>query len=512
MLLALLLLPVAACDDETKDVSYAYACDEPRCHPETGAGQPVRALDLVVVIDNTLGTVDEEVILQGNVPAFVHALKDSPGGLPDLHMGVITPDLGAAPYNIPGCNTPGGDGGRFLKGPNNSCVNPAGQNYVVDVAPRGCTVERAADGVACTANDCTAAHCEAAAFTGADGVATEPEGLILATDEHGCPRCRNYRNQTLEEVFQCMAITGSSGCGMEQPLEAMRQALLVVPEGNERFLRPAAGLGIFLLMDNDDCSVADTEMFNPEGNINSELGTLSAFRCTEFGIVCDQPWERPMTEETLTYTNCRPREAGDPDNLLFPISGYVDDVREMKPSGLHAVMVIGIDTEGTLVVSLDSNQNPKLAPGCGVPTEGADPTLRLSAFVRSLTSHEEDLDWAISSICATDFSAPLSGWGDRLASFTSARCTGLPLSGCPDPRAALGGAGGALGAAGLTALPERFAAVCEPTCTVLESAGAGTPTEVPPCAAGYAGGHPAEVDPALPVPACFHVVYDPGCA
>ncbi|MBU1068899.1 hypothetical protein KJ975_04940, partial [Myxococcota bacterium] len=447
MLLVMLFLPVAGCDDEIKDTPYAYACDEPRCHPETGAGAPVRALDLVVVIDTSLCMADEQVILQGNFPGLVRALKDSAGGLPDLHLGVITPDLGTAPYNIPGCETPGGDGGRFLKGVHNSCMNPAGQNYIVDVAPRGCTVTRSTDGASCTAHDCTAAHCEAAAFTGADGVATEPDGLLLSTDENGCPRCRNYYTDTLESVLMCMASAGTSGCGMEQPLEALRQALLVVPEGNERFLRPAAGLGIMLVMSEDDCSTADTELFNPEGDINSELGSLASFRCTEFGIICDQPWERVMETGTATYTNCRPREAGDPDNLLFPISGYVDDLREMKPSGLLSVAVIGSDTDGTLVVSLDNNQNPKLAPGCGVPTEGADPTLRLSAFVRPLTSHEEDLDWAISSICATDFSAPLSGWGDRLASFTSARCTGLPLSGCPDP-------GFAFGAARLTTLPD----------------------------------------------------------
>ncbi|MBU1511819.1 hypothetical protein KKD52_15810, partial [Myxococcota bacterium] len=53
MLLAMLLFPVAACDDETKDTPYAYACDEPRCQPETGAGQPVRAIDLLLVIDTS---------------------------------------------------------------------------------------------------------------------------------------------------------------------------------------------------------------------------------------------------------------------------------------------------------------------------------------------------------------------------------------------------------------------------------------------------------------------------
>jgi hypothetical protein len=419
-------------------------------------------------------------------------------------MGVITPDLGTSPYNLPGCERPGGDGGRFIKGVNNSCMNPVGQNYVVDVAPRGCTVSRGTDG-ACAAHDCTAAHCGAAAFTGPGGVATEPEGLILATDEHGCPRCRNYTGQTLEEVFQCMATAGTSGCGMEQPLEAMRQALLVVPEGNERFLRASAALGVFLISTEDDCSTADTELFNPEGDINSELGALTSFRCAEFGIVCDEPWVRVMPTGQATYTNCRPREAGDPDNLLHPVTGYVDDLRALKPSGLVSALATAGDYDNTLTVELDTNQNPRLGDGCGIPTSGAMYAVRLKAFVTALTQYEADLSWAFTSLCETDYTPALTAWAGRLTSFTSARCTGLPLSGCPDP-------GFAFGAARLTALPDRFAVVCEPTCTVLEAAGAGTPTAVPACASDYAGGHPAEVDPALPVPACFHVAYDPGCA
>jgi len=502
---SLLLLGVAACDDDKKaDDVYPYACDEPRCHPEAGAGQPTRAVDVVFVIDTSLSMADEQVILQGNFPDLVRALEAAPGGLPDLHLGVITPDLGTAPYNIPGCEREGGDGGRFLKGVNNSCTFPTGQNFVVDVAPRGCTVTRGTDG-ACTAHDCAAANCAAEAFAGPDGVPTEPDGLLLATDEQGCPRCRNYHSQTLDMVLQCLASAGTSGCGMEQPLEALFQALVVVPEVNERFLRPAAGLGVMTLMTEDDCSVADTELFNPEGDVTSELGRLTSFRCTEFGIVCDEPWVRPMEVGSLTYTHCRPREAGDPDNLLHPIDRYIDALRALKPSGMITVASVGADTGDTLTVGLDNDQNPRLYPGCGIPTEGSDPTLRLSAFVRALTTDEGDLSWALFSVCDTDFSIPLEGMADRLTAFTTARCTGLPLAGCPDPAAAFGWTP-------LTALPERYASVCAPTCAVSEAVDGGAPVALPPCPATHAGGHPAEVDPALPVPACFHVVYDPGCA
>ncbi|MBU1412756.1 hypothetical protein KKC22_14695, partial [Myxococcota bacterium] len=199
-----------------------------------------RDLDLVFVIDTSLSMADEQATLQRNFPNFVQVLREISGGLPNLHMGTISPDLGTLPYNIAGCERPGGDGGRFLKGVNNSCMNPLGQTYVVDVEPRGCTIQKTiltGQPTTCDSHDCGQSHCDVAAFTGLDGTATEPAGLVFATDENGCPRCRNYTNQSLEEVLSCMASLGSSGCGMEQPLEALKLALTDRSGANAGFLR-----------------------------------------------------------------------------------------------------------------------------------------------------------------------------------------------------------------------------------------------------------------------------------
>ncbi len=501
-ILVLLAGAVTACDDDTKtDDAYPYACDEPWCRPEAGAGQPARAVDVVFVIENTLDTRSEIEDLRSYIAMFLQRLRAANDGLPDLHFGVVTTDLGTAPYNVPGCQREGGDSGRFLKGVNNSCTNPVGQNYVVDVAPRGCTISRGAGG-ACASHDCTETHCGAAAFVGADGAPREPIGLTLAIDEQGCPRCRNYRGQTLDQVLHCILDVGDSGCGQEQSLEAMRQALVVVPEGNERFLRPAAALQVTLLNDGEDCSASDPVLFSLEEDDLAALGQLTSFRCTEFGVVCDEPWVRPMEVGELTYTNCRPREAGDPGALLHPVSGYVDDLRALKPSGLLLATAIGGPFDGTITVYRwdEENEVQWSKPVC----QYARPSVRLTSLVRALARDAADADLAFASICG-DLSAPLTAWGDQLTSFTTARCTGLPLAGCPDPAFAFG-------AARLTALPYRFAAVCAPTCAVFETTGAGDPIELPPCPRDHASGHPAEVDPALPVPACFHVTYDPGCA
>ena len=481
------------------------ACPEDWCTVET-LSPGDRDLDLIFVIDTSLSMEDEQALLQRNFPALMGALREISGGLPNVHLGVVTPDLGTSPYNIPGCERPGGDGGRFLKGLDNSCMNPVNQTYLVDVEPRGCTISRtAADGqpTTCDSHSCVQAHCDVTAFMGLDGVATEPAGLLLAIDGHGCPRCRNYTNQKLEAVFSCIAQLGTGGCGMEQPLEALRRALTDHSGPNTGFLRDDAYLAVFFLTDEDDCSAKVAELFNPSGDIDSPFGTLTSFRCTEFGVVCDQPWERQMPDGPLTYTGCAPREGSDPKNMLSPISTYTNTLSQLKDVSRILVGVLAGPYEDSLTVGVDDHGNPLLRPSCGLPTQGAMPAVRLEAFVESMLQREEDRSWAFTSLCAEDYTGALTGLGTRVRHLLEAQCLTAPLCGCPDPSFAFGGDK-------RTALPDAEAAVCAPTCSVQEI---GTSfSELPPCPADYAGGHPPLRDPALPVPACYHVTFNERCA
>ncbi len=502
----------------TAAVAFSWACIErpmkvadpaPNVISDFSAAQSAtRDVDLIFLIDTSLSMADEQVILQGNFPGLVRVLKDISGGLPNLHMGTISPDLGTSPYNIPGCERPGGDQGRYMKGPNNSCSNPVGQTFVVDVEPRGCTVSKnivVGQTTTCPSHDCAQANCDVAAFTGLDGVATEPAGLQFAVDENGCPRCRNYSGQSLEQVFQCMASLGTSGCGMEQHLEAVKLAVTDQSGNNSGFLRSSAYLAIFVISDEDDCSAKQAELFNPAGDINSTLGTLTSFRCTEFGVVCDQPWQRVMPQGQLTYTNCKPREANDPKNMLFPISVYTNTLSQLKDSSMIVVGAITGPYTNQITVGLDTNQNPKLQPSCGVPTEGADPAVRLKAFVTSFIKDDADLQWAFTSICNPDFSPALVGLGNKIKNLVEVQCITTPLNGCPDPAFANG-------EGKLTSLPDAEAAICSPLCAVQDIDADGNVSDIPLCSADYAGGHPAKRDRNLPVAKCYHVTYNADCA
>lgn len=79
-----------------------------------------RDVDLIFLVDTSRSMEDEQNLLRQNFPNLVRVLKDISGGLPNIHLGTITPDLGTLPFNSAGCDHPYGDDGRFMKGLNNA--------------------------------------------------------------------------------------------------------------------------------------------------------------------------------------------------------------------------------------------------------------------------------------------------------------------------------------------------------------------------------------------------------
>jgi len=463
-----------------------------------------RDVDILFMIDTSKSMELEQETLRRNFANLMLVLKEISGGLPNVHIGVISPDLGAYNYEIGGCDGVGDDG-KLLKGA--GCANPVGQNFIIDVEPAGCTINRDDDTNLCSADDCSQANCEQAAFT-VDGVSTEPAGLTLQVDDDGCPRCRNYTSQSLEDVFQCMADIGTGGCGFEQPLEAVYRSLTA--NKNPGFIRSNAYLALFLISDEDDCSakepgtIFDTQYTGLEDN----LGPLNSFRCTEFGIVCDQAWNRIVLGGVENYTNCHSRSATDNNNLLKPISTYVQFIQSVKSSELIiAGAIAGPYNNGNLAVKADEYGWPELDPICG-GDEGAVPGVRLYEFVASFISNEDDLSWAYTSICNADYSQALEGLGEKIKALVEVQCITTPLKGCPDPAAANG-------LTPITSLPSNEASVCEAVCEVKDILADNSITPIYMCPSDYPSGnpgHPEKRDPNLPVDQCWHVRYNDSCA
>jgi hypothetical protein len=365
---------------------------------------------MLFVVDNSNTMQNEQEKLATNFPILHQALGSTLDRMPDLHIGVVTTDLGAGGHQIPHCVGSGDEGILGRAGGVNlaeQCLG-AGQRYMVDVEPEGCTIDRDASG-ACLENDCTQQHC--------DDMAVGDETLALAEDGRGCPRCRNFQGPP-QSQFSCMAQVGVEGCGFEQQLEAMRRALdeNEVPQ-NESFLRPDALLVVVFVTDEDDCSASDPQtLFDPDpsqNRIDSTLGFLNSFRCFEFGVTCD------INERTVMgpRQDCQPRD--DADALLHYMDRYTSFLANLVDPGRLVVAALAGPVPDEIVVEMSEGERPQVAATCTDELgAGATPGIRIEAMMSHFNTPIELSDWAYASICQDSFQTSLEAIGleirDRL--------------------------------------------------------------------------------------------------
>jgi hypothetical protein len=283
-----------------------------------------RDLDILYVFDNSSdrGSFDQ---MAAQLDVLQARLADVDGQLPDLHVGLVTTDLGtssaldAAPGPaIAGCAGTG-DGGKLKMF--QSGTPDAG--YFEDV--RG------------------------------------PDGS----------RVRNYGSGNL--AFELGLLTNpaqgtaNGGCEFEQPLEAMRRAL--DPATNPGFIREDAMLQVVFLTTDDDCSLARSALLGPDDGV---LGPLSSFRCTEQGVICDgDDPRRPGFK-----SNCRPREGSD---YLVDVSEYKDFLDGYKADKRDVIVSAVAGARGPFEVR--NLGVPTLRPSCQGPGGSAKPAIRIGALV-----------------------------------------------------------------------------------------------------------------------------------
>jgi hypothetical protein len=215
--------------------------------------QRVTKVDLLFVVDNSRSMSQEQEILSDQVRVMVQELiaptamgGQTPPAVQDLHIGVVSTDLGADGQPVDSCvknDETGGDKGLLqATGRNSGCL----ETYV--------------------AADCTSGG-------------TCP--WLVHSDAHPDD---DVNNAPIWEDFKCIAALGTGGCGFEQPLEASRRALdpagdAVLGGTNAGFLRSDSLLAVIYVTDEDDCSASDTRIFDPG---RDSLGALN-LRCANNG-------------------------------------------------------------------------------------------------------------------------------------------------------------------------------------------------------------------------------------
>lgn len=319
----LLVVALAGCPD--RSVSTVFP-SQGKVETKDIPAVPRRDLDILFLIDDSGSMKEEQDSLRANFGKFMSVLETLDGGMPNVHIGVATSDLGAS----------------------------------------------GTDGTVTTGGGCTG-H-------GEDGLmrtAAMIQGRFISDLDDGTGtggRTRNYTG-TLEDAFAAIADVGVVGCGIEQHLGAVERAL-ENPE-NAGFLRPEAYLAVVVIGDEDDCSLAHSSLFTSGGD-----GYAINFMCTRDGVTCD---DNPDLTVTGKRTACHPND--DP-RYVEPIDRYVDFLKGLKPDSKDVIVagILGDPSPFEIVRDPTENNEVVLGPSCHyVASSGVDqkafPAVRTADFL-----------------------------------------------------------------------------------------------------------------------------------
>jgi hypothetical protein len=366
-----------------------------------------RNVDILFMIDDSSSMRLAQDNLRRSLPAFLTRLQDPPG-LPNVHIAVVSQDMGAGDGSVSSCNSTGGKNGVF---------------------------QYTAQGT------CTATNLEAGAtyISYVGGVA-------------------NYTGN-VADVFSCIAALGETGCGYEHQFAAILRALGAdgqpAPAENQGFLRTEAYLAIIMLTNEDDCSERPgVKLFDTASNTNlaSQFGPPANFRCNEFGHMCDSgsgtyahPGRvAPNNDQaaSVMYQSCRSNEE---ENYLLSVRDTAERIKALKsdPSQVAVVSIQGPTAPYTVMWrnpgTVDTSCGaascpwPAIAHTCTAPDGSfADPGVRTSELVRAFGANGLEL-----SICASDLTSPLDRTATLINSLLGPRCIpgligGNQATGLPD--------------------------------------------------------------------------------
>jgi hypothetical protein len=378
----------------------ARTLETPHLTPEQTYGKTFqqtinRNVDMLFLVDDSSSMRLSQDNLNRNFPTFMTRLMDPPG-LPNIHVAVISSDMGAGDGSVASCDSTGGKNGIFQYTARGTCTSTGLQN--------GATFIENVGGVA--------------NYTGA-----------------------------LPDVFTCIAALGEGGCGFEHQFASITRALGVdglggPPSENAMFLRPDAYLVIVMITNEDDCSASPGQgpnnrvaLFDTSVNTNvmSQLGPPANYRCNEFGHLCDDgsgTFMHPTryapnndVTQTVMYPACRSNEA---EPYLLGVVDTANRIKSLKadPSQVLVAAITGPAVPYVVNWKAPSTADtscgaascpwPVIAHSCTNASDGsfADPSVRVVEFVNQFGANG-----LVLPICSDNFGPSL----DRIATLINAQ-------------------------------------------------------------------------------------------
>jgi hypothetical protein len=284
----------------------------------------VPPVDILVVVDNSMSMAEEQASLASSFPTLLRGILEGSGGIrvDDLHVGVVSTDMGTGGYDVETCFDPvDGDDGILQHEPNPSLAG------------------------------CDSAYPSYLSYT------AEPPD-IPAVDK-------------LSRDFGCIATLGIDGCGFEQQLKAGKRALVDHRDGeNAGFLRPESLVIALFLTDEEDCSVK----VGGEGIFD----TLDS----SMGHLCLRCYHHPhLLEPVETYVEALRSLRTDPDRL---IAAFLVGVPEHGDCLGRGSDIPGCLDHPDMAGCVDPVSMTRLVPTCVTSTGEAYPGRRYVEVAQAL--------------------------------------------------------------------------------------------------------------------------------
>ncbi|MEP6865940.1 MAG: hypothetical protein ABJE66_35300 [Deltaproteobacteria bacterium] len=378
MRILVVMLLLAACTDHADIVTVGQLQDV-----LVMPAIPNHDLDVLFMVDDSPSMLDKQESLRTSFPTMMDQLALLPDGLPNLHVGVITSDMGTSELDGRAAPSIGGS------------------------AQGGCS------------------------GTGKGGAletfdTTTITGKFISDVAGATGRDRNYTGE-LRDAFSVIANAGANGCGFEQPLASIRAAVSPGNTANAGFLRDEANLAVVILSDEDDCSMAESTLLTAD---TSTLGPLQSFRCTRFGVTCDEGGTttdamNQVGPKTACHQNTNAPYLADVHALAHELQA-----RKADPSQVMVAAIVGDPTPVEVELRAPSGSTtpmPSLAHSCSYAgNDGpavADPAVRLADFVADFGSRG-----ALESVCNADLTLPLTQIGISTRQMMGDGCLAVRLA------------------------------------------------------------------------------------
>ena len=287
-----------------------------QCTPSTEPGTLSlrQDIDILFVIDNSPSMTPKQKALAQNIPKFMQKIDDTGAS---YHVGIVTSDVGTDPSK-----------GVFWGGSIGKCDTFAGDDGMLQTA--ACTTRT---DITTEAQAACNTLCPDPQYVPRDGnrFIAKIDGITnVPVKAEADPMTGVVGDVGPIKAFQCMALVGDSGCGVEGQLEGAKRALDGHLLENSGFLRPDSILAVIYITDEDDCSVqlAKRSQNNPATRDCDPSQPDAAdcynidYRCLARSIQCNESLLTPGVK-----TGCMER----PDNYLDPVAKYYNFFAALRP-------------------------------------------------------------------------------------------------------------------------------------------------------------------------------------